>query len=262
MQPLESKIAAWRRALSPAITDAAGEELESHLRALIDEQIAANKSPDEAFTHAVQRLGNPADVSREFAKAKSQTWLPVKLALAAAVLISLSLGIIVLNITETRGLLLAAHTFTISVGYLSGLLVGGLGLCFALQRWLGQTSLAVEASATRGAAHLARLALVMTILGVILGAIWAQGAWGRLWAWDGKETGGAAVIFALAVFVASHKRLSTRAAMIMAIIGNIVISLAWFAPNKSFVALTALVLTHGSGLVISILPARSKESAN
>lgn len=262
MQQLEPKFAAWRRALNPAITEAAAEELESHLRAVVDEQIAAGKSPDEAFTLAVQRLGNPADVSREFAKARSQTWLPVKLALVAVVIISLALGIIVLNITETRGLLLAAHTFAISVGYLSGLLVGGLGICFALQRWLGQTSLAIEASATRGAALLAKLALVMTILGVLLGAIWAQGAWGRLWAWDGKETGGASVIFALAIFLACHNRPSTRAAMIQAIIGNIIISLAWFAPAKSFVILTALLLIHAVGLVVAALPARSKAFAN
>ena len=69
----EAQIARWRNWLRrrPAIRDADVEELEGHLRDVIDALRAAGLDADEAFLVAVKRMGDLDAVSREFAREHS-----------------------------------------------------------------------------------------------------------------------------------------------------------------------------------------------
>ena len=70
MFDLEDEIGTWKRFLSRkgALSDGDIEEMESHLRDLVDDLQAGGLSPEESFLVAVRRIGATDDVSREFAK--------------------------------------------------------------------------------------------------------------------------------------------------------------------------------------------------
>ena len=73
MEGVETQIAEWRAhvAKAPAVNGRDVDELEDHLRNLIDELSEAGLTSDEAFLVAVKRMGELDVVSREFARVHS-----------------------------------------------------------------------------------------------------------------------------------------------------------------------------------------------
>jgi hypothetical protein len=67
---LEKSIADWRWQMLAAGIKAPEplEELELHLRDEVDQQLRLTADPAEAFAAAVQRMGDPLDLKREFSK--------------------------------------------------------------------------------------------------------------------------------------------------------------------------------------------------
>jgi len=67
---LENAIRIWRRQLAEGgITSVEIlEELESHLREEVDEQIRCGKAPEEAFKSALRQMGHSRELSAEFSK--------------------------------------------------------------------------------------------------------------------------------------------------------------------------------------------------
>jgi ABC-type transport system involved in cytochrome c biogenesis permease subunit len=76
-------------------------------------------------------------------------------------------------------------------------------------------------------------ALGLTGLGVVLGAFWTRETWGRFWGWDAREVGGAAVVLwdAFMLVVLTRRPLGPHATLILGLVGNVVVALAWFGPN-------------------------------
>ena len=107
--------------------------------------------------------------------------------------------------------LLYLHTL-VGKFYLGLLLVAmALGLlpalprCAAVQRWLGE----VDPARLDELAHrFAGLAFVFEWLMLVVGAVWAQDAWGRYWAWDPLESWAFASWLALGA--ALHARATFR----------------------------------------------------
>ena len=103
---------------------------------------------------------------------------------------------------------LTLHVLTIvsSYGALAISMVAGNML-------LAQASLRnVKQSAIDSAAHLVdrsvQIGLTLAIAGTLLGALWADMAWGRFWGWDPKEVW--ALIIILAYLALLHLRISHR----------------------------------------------------
>lgn len=71
---LEPQLAEWRAHMRRrrAVGETDVEELEDHLRAVIDELVAVGLRPDEAFLVAVKRMGGQDELSREFAVVHSE----------------------------------------------------------------------------------------------------------------------------------------------------------------------------------------------
>lgn len=92
---------------------------------------------------------------------------------------------------------------------------------------------------------LGSLALFLTSLGVLLGMAWAKIEWGRYWAWDSKEIGGLSVVVWLACYLVAHRffKSSERGVLAISMLGNIVVSLAWFGPRMNGSPNTSLLLT-------------------
>ncbi len=275
MPDLENLITQWRGAMAKAVEHDDGllDELESHLREEIDRLIRSGASTTEAFQTAVARFGSPSALGGEFDKlaaASAPTWLPVKIAIGIDVLAAVLLcGFFLCRLGTRRiDLVLATHTISITLGYLTVFLVGGLGLCYTGVRLFHDLPPSQRYALRRSLVTLAAIATLLDAAGIILGMLWAKEHWGRYWAWDPKETGGLMVLLCATMTAGCRwlPRISTRSLTLLAIIGNLATAWAWFGVNLFGVGLhryghpTDLVWTlgfcavHGVFLLAAFLP--------
>jgi hypothetical protein len=232
MREIEQLILEWRKNLASRFGPERLEEIEEHLREAIEKGLAAGLGAREAFDAAVKRLGTPEAISAEFEKLRPAMWWPARLAIAATVLTAVLLPALLAFRFAGRpsDYLLSVHVFAITMGYLLTFLLGALGICYVSQRSLGELTPSLTQSLNRISFGFGMSALVLTAIGTILAMLWAQRAWGRAWAWDPKELGGLATLAWLTCVTISarRERTRTRAVMLMNVLGNIVVGIAWF----------------------------------
>ncbi len=102
---------------------------------------------------------------------------------------------------------LATHVTTIIAGYGAGLFTYALAHVYIAARLLG-----VKGSTPRFYDDLGRViygtvafCLVFTLIGTVLGGVWAAQSWGRFWGWDPKENGALLIVlWALALMHAKR----------------------------------------------------------
>jgi ABC-type transport system involved in cytochrome c biogenesis permease subunit len=134
---------------------------------------------------------------------------------------------------SAASLLLPTHVFVTVLGYTMTLLIDGLGICFVSQRCVDEFSTSRLQSISRVSFALSGVSWLFTTMGVILGMAWAKATWGRYWAWDAKEIGGPSIIVWLVFYLLAHRffKSSARGILTISMLGNIVVSLAWFGPQ-------------------------------
>ena len=268
MHNLEKLIGEWRKAAATNVSAGTLDELETHLRETAEQLVRSGMNPSDAFQRAVAELGAMPKISSEFQKLDEPLWLPVKLVIGVIALLALILAIFVSSRFDSSrsSLLLAAHIFTATLGYTLTLLIGGLGICFVSQRCLKDFTTSRLHSITRVSLKLGSTALFLTILAVLLGMIWTKIEWGRYWAWDSKEIGGLSVVAWLACYLIAHQffKNSERGVLAISMLGNIVVSLAWFGPqvnglqygtSKTSLVLTIAILVNLTFFAIGFVPA-------
>ena len=82
---------------------------------------------------------------------------------------------------------LTLHALAAAVGYAVMGVAAGLGLARLMQpRWPARLDAAEDLERMTG--RCLALGFPWLTFSILAGAIWAQAAWGRLWAWDPKET--------------------------------------------------------------------------
>lgn len=236
MHNLDQLILEWRKkAATPEVSAEMLDELETHLRETTAQLVRSGLPVANAFQRAVAELGTMPGIASEFRKLDQPMWLPVKLAIGVTGLTAVVSAIALLGRFDSSaaGLLLATHVFVITLGYTTTLLLGGLGICFVSQRCFDDFSTSRRQSIGRVSFVLSGVALLCTTIGVILGMAWAKITWGRYWAWDVKEIGGLCVIVWLAAYLVAHRffKSSDRGILTISMLGNIVVSLAWFGPQ-------------------------------
>ena len=201
---------------------------------------------------------------------------------------------------------LATHVIIITIGYAATYLAGFLAIIYVVMGvftpWLNKEfdskkaliiapiSPAVAAvgaitrvkGETNGSAlnrmvyGIICFATLFSLVGTILGGIWADQSWGRFWGWDPKENGALIIVIWNAIIL--HVRWGgiarVRGIMALAIFGNIVTSWSWFGTNmlgvglhsygfmdSAFVALTAFVATQLALIALAYVPAANWRSA-
>ena len=129
---------------------------------------------------------------------------------------------------------LATHVVIITIGYSATYLAGFLAALYilrgALTRSLDRdTALALE----RMVYGIICFATLFSLVGTILGGIWADQSWGRFWGWDPKENGALIIVIwnAIILHVRWGKLSGPRGLMALAVFGNIVTSWSWFGTN-------------------------------
>ncbi len=166
---------------------------------------------------------------------------------------------------------LATHVVVITIGYAATFLAGFLAIIFVIMglftKWLSrrptaQGALAVSVAAgspaltavavqvakrsdtnadmiTRMVYGIVCFATLFSLVGTVLGGIWADQSWGRFWGWDPKENGALIIVIWNAVIL--HCRwgglVKQRGLMALAIFGNVVTSWSWFGVNMLGVGL-------------------------
>jgi Cytochrome C assembly protein len=269
MRNLEEWISEWRKSAARNVGAETLDELETHLRETTEQLVRSGMNPDDAFQRALTDLGNMPKIASEFRKLHEPLWLPIKLAIGVTGLLALIFAIFVIaRVDSSRSsLVLAAHIFTILLGYTLTLLIGGLGICFVSQRCVGGFSTSRLHSIARASLVLGSVALFLTSLGVLLAMVWAKLEWGRYWAWDSKEIGGLSVVVWLVCYLAAHRffKNSERGVLVISMLGNIAVILAWFGAsvngahqygtsNKSLL-LTIAILVNLAFFAIGFVPA-------
>jgi ABC-type transport system involved in cytochrome c biogenesis permease subunit len=129
---------------------------------------------------------------------------------------------------------LATHVVVITIGYSATYLAGFLAALYILRGVLTasldrETGVALE----RMVYGITCFATLFSLVGTILGGIWADQSWGRFWGWDPKENGALIIVLwnALILHVRWGRLAGTRGLMALAVFGNIVTSWSWFGTN-------------------------------
>ena len=135
---------------------------------------------------------------------------------------------------------LATHVVTITVGYSATYLAGFLAFIYVVRGVFTNGLDAGTASAIKSMVYgIICFAALFSLVGTILGGIWADQSWGRFWGWDPKENGALIIVIWNALIL--HARwggwVKTRGLMALAIFGNIVTSWSWFGTNMLGVGL-------------------------
>lgn len=135
---------------------------------------------------------------------------------------------------------LATHVVVITIGYSATYLAGFLAIVYIVRGVFTKSLDAATADAlTRMVYGIVCFATLFSLVGTILGGIWADQSWGRFWGWDPKENGALIIVIWNAVIL--HARwgglVRQRGLMNLAIGGNIVTSWSWFGTNMLGVGL-------------------------
>ena len=129
---------------------------------------------------------------------------------------------------------LATHVVIITLGYASTFFAGFLAIVYIARGILTRTlSEATAKGLTRMVYGIVCFATLFSLVGTILGGIWADQSWGRFWGWDPKENGALLIVIWNATIL--HARwggmVKERGLMNLAVFGNIVTSFSWFGVN-------------------------------
>ena len=136
---------------------------------------------------------------------------------------------------------LATHVTTITMGYAAGLLASAFAHVYIFGRLIAGERFpkARAKSLVQMIYGVVCFALIFSVVGTILGGVWANESWGRFWGWDPKENGALMIVIWTAVML--HARwggmVKARGFMVLAVFGNIVTSWSWFGTNMLGVGL-------------------------
>lgn len=145
---------------------------------------------------------------------------------------------------------LSTHVPSINLGYAAGMVAAFFSVFYVVLRLLGKTRHRGEAARdlTRMAYAFVIVGLFLSLVGTVLGGIWANYSWGRFWGWDPKENG--ALLIVLVNLIILHARLGgyIREAGFHAccVFQGMVVAFSWFATNQLGVGLHAYGAMDGA----------------
>jgi ABC-type transport system involved in cytochrome c biogenesis permease subunit len=148
---------------------------------------------------------------------------------------------------------LTIHVLTITLGYSAGLLSAFLSFGYLLMRGLrlDKGDKEIRRSLTRAVYGMICLTLFLSLVGTVLGGIWANDSWGRFWGWDPKENG--ALLIVLWTLSILHARLGGYirewGLHYAAVFTAAVVTFSWWHVNFLGVGLHNYGFTAGKGTI-------------
>ncbi len=149
---------------------------------------------------------------------------------------------------------LATHVVTITMGYGCALVAGTLGHIYLLQRLLHPEQTEMQDITIKNILAVGLIALFFSLLGTILGGIWADQSWGRFWGWDPKENG--AMLIVLWLLWLLHGRIAGQLSPLnfatFMVFTNVIVILAWFGVNLLSIGLHSYGFTDSIAVNIAL----------
>ena len=145
---------------------------------------------------------------------------------------------------------LATHVIIITLGYSAMFFAGALAIAFIFLGLL-RRKFDKDAATLSGMVYgITCFAALFSLVGTILGGIWADQSWGRFWGWDPKENGALMIVIMCAITL--HARWGglarERGIMALAILGSIITAWSWFGTNLLGVGLHSYGFTDSGFL--------------
>ncbi|MGJ8676796.1 MAG: cytochrome c biogenesis protein [Akkermansiaceae bacterium] len=148
---------------------------------------------------------------------------------------------------------LSTHVVTVTMGYMGGLVTAGLSVIYIFARVLGidEGDKDFRRFMTRIVYGMVCFTLFFSLIGTVLGGIWANDSWGRFWGWDPKENGALMIVlWSLAVL---HARLAgflrEWGLHIAAVFGANIVAFSWWHVNGLGTGLHSYGFIEGIGAV-------------
>lgn len=135
---------------------------------------------------------------------------------------------------------LSTHVITITIGYSGTFISGMLASIFILKGTLTKTLDKDQQIEFKKLVYgTLCFSLFFSVVGTILGGIWADQSWGRFWGWDPKENGALMIVLwiALIIHLRAIRFIETQGLMLLSVFGNSVTAFSWFGVNMLGVGL-------------------------
>lgn len=151
---------------------------------------------------------------------------------------------------------LAAHVTTIVIGQAAGLLAGVVSHVYIVLRLcrIKSDDRQFYAQFSRTVYGMLCFALLFSVVGTVLGGIWANESWGRFWGWDPKENG--ALMIVLWQLAILHARLGgyirEYGLHLASIVGMVIIIFCRFGVNMLGVGLHSYGFSSGGFRLLMI----------
>ncbi len=120
-----------------------------------------------------------------------------------------------------------------------------------MDSWLDGGDKSLRRSITRATYGMLCVTLFLSLVGTVLGGIWANDSWGRFWGWDPKENG--ALMIVLACLAILHARLGGYlkewGINLAAISLAAVVAFSWWGVNLLGTGLHNYGFTEGGGYI-------------
>jgi ABC-type transport system involved in cytochrome c biogenesis permease subunit len=144
---------------------------------------------------------------------------------------------------------LATHVVTVTMGYATTFLAGGLATAYIFGSLFSKKfSPEIRSALTRMTYGTLCFAILFSFIGTVLGGLWADDSWGRFWGWDPKENGALIIVLWNALIL--HARwggmIKERGLAALAVLGNVATAWSWFGVNELGVGLHSYGFTEGA----------------
>lgn len=185
----------------------------------------------------------------------------MSIGLAAAVVLGASLMFLsiryeAMEASDTMGQLqavldtnfwLATHVTIINIGYAAGMLAAIVSHFWIIGKMFGLGEKKVYKTITSMVYGIVCFCLLFSLVGTVLGGIWANYSWGRFWGWDPKENGALMIVlFSLAILHARMGGFIRQLGMqLAALFLGIVVTFSWWGVNNLGVGLHSYGFTEG-----------------
>ncbi len=146
---------------------------------------------------------------------------------------------------------LATHVTIINIGYAAGLVAAIIALVYLTSRFAalfhGRENAEFHRALTRMNYGVICFCLFFSLVGTVLGGIWANYSWGRFWGWDPKENG--ALMICLWTLVILHGRMAgwirDIGVHMNSLVLAIIVTFSWWGVNNLGVGLHSYGFTEG-----------------
>lgn len=144
---------------------------------------------------------------------------------------------------------LSTHVTTVAMGYAAGLLAGAVSHVYIFGKLFGfkKSDKVFYKTLSRMIYGIVCFGLLFSVVGTVLGGIWANYSWGRFWGWDPKENG--ALMIVLWNLVILHCRMGGYArdlgVAMLSVFGGMIVAFSWWGVNLLGVGLHAYGFISG-----------------